>query len=96
MSDDSGLVRFQLDPANLPPLTDAQRAELDALAAMPDSAIDYSDIPPLPDAFWHTARRARPTAPRPESKNPAGIAANGVERSAMRNGYRDHSPYRPA
>lgn len=44
---DAETVRFQLDPANLPPLTKAQKAELDALEAMPDSSIDYSDAPAL-------------------------------------------------
>src|SRR3546814_11872665 len=39
---DADTVRFQLDPGNLPPLTEAQKAELDALQAMPDSGIDYS------------------------------------------------------
>src|SRR3546814_2116870 len=34
---DADTVRFQLDPGNLPPLTEAQKAELDALQAMPDS-----------------------------------------------------------
>lgn len=38
-------ARFRLDPADLPPLTDAQNAELEALKAMPDSDIDYSDAP---------------------------------------------------
>lgn len=33
----------------LPPLTDAQNAELKQLATMPDNQIDYSDIPELPD-----------------------------------------------
>src|SRR3546814_1096736 len=42
---DADTVRFQLDPGNLPPLTEAQKAELDALQAMPDSGIDYSDAP---------------------------------------------------
>lgn len=40
----------------MPPLTDEQQAELDALAARPDSAIDYSDIPPVED----TSRFYRP------------------------------------
>lgn len=53
------LVRYEVDLANLPPLTDEQKAELDALAAMPDEAIDYSDIPPLTDAFWDNAVRGR-------------------------------------
>jgi len=34
---------------NPDPLTDAQKAELDALAAMPDSTIDTSDMPPMTD-----------------------------------------------
>lgn len=38
-------VKFKLDPANLPPLTDEQRKRLQAIEAMPDEEIDYSDIP---------------------------------------------------
>jgi uncharacterized protein (DUF4415 family) len=38
-------VKFELDPKNPPALTAAQRKRLAALAAMPDSDIDYSDIP---------------------------------------------------
>jgi uncharacterized protein (DUF4415 family) len=37
-------VKFELDAKNPPPLTAAQRKRLDALAAMSDSDIDYSDI----------------------------------------------------
>jgi len=33
-------------------MTAARKAELKALAEMPDSSIDYSDIPPLDDKFW--------------------------------------------
>ncbi len=36
-------------------LTDKQIAELNALAAMPDEAIDFSDIPPLTEEFWKNA-----------------------------------------
>jgi uncharacterized protein (DUF4415 family) len=43
----------------LPPLTDEQRANLRALAARPDSEIDYSDIPPLTEEFWKNAVRGR-------------------------------------
>ena len=39
-------VKFKLDPNNPPPLTAQQRKRLKLLAAMPDSEIDYSDIPP--------------------------------------------------
>jgi len=50
-------VKYEVDLANLPPLTGDQEAELKALAAMPDSQIDYSDIPPLTDDFWKNAIR---------------------------------------
>ncbi len=39
-------TRFQLDPANLPALTPGEATRLEAIA------IDYSDIPELPDDFW--------------------------------------------
>lgn len=48
----SKTVRYEVDLNNLPPLTNEQKAELKALSEMPDSEIDYSDIPPLDDAFW--------------------------------------------
>ena len=41
----------------LPPLTPGQRAELDALAAMPDKAINTSDLPELKAKFWKNAVR---------------------------------------
>lgn len=50
-------VRHDIDLANLPPLTAGQEAELEALTARPDSAVDYGDIPPLNDAFWQNAVR---------------------------------------
>jgi uncharacterized protein (DUF4415 family) len=49
------IVKYELDLDNLPPLTEQQKVELAALKAMPDSAIDYSDIPPLTDSFWKNA-----------------------------------------
>ncbi len=51
------MVRFKVDLANMPPLTAAQRAELEALAAMPDEEIDFSDIPEATEDFWKTAVR---------------------------------------
>lgn len=51
------LVSRYVDLANPPPLTEAQKAKLEALAAIPDEAIDYSDIPPLTEAFWENAVR---------------------------------------
>lgn len=50
-------VKFELDLTKLPSITQAQRAELNTLAAMPDSEIDFSDIPPLDDSFWKNAVR---------------------------------------
>ena len=50
-------VRYEVDLNNLPPLTDKQKAELNALSEMPDSEIDTSDIPQLGDAFWKNAVR---------------------------------------
>jgi uncharacterized protein (DUF4415 family) len=39
------------------PLIGAQKAELEALAAIPDEQIDTSDIPPLSEAFWKNVVR---------------------------------------
>ena len=52
-------VRHEVELAQLPPLTEAQKAELTALAARPDDDIDYSDPPPLTEAFWKNASRGR-------------------------------------
>jgi len=51
------LVRHTVDLSNLPPLTAVQKAEVKAAVAMPDTAIDYSDIPPLSDEFWQNTVR---------------------------------------
>jgi uncharacterized protein (DUF4415 family) len=53
------LVRRDVDLAHLPPLTERQKAELEALAARPDGDIDYSEIPPLTAKFWSDAARGR-------------------------------------
>ena len=50
-------VTFDFDPARPAPLTAKQKAELKALAALPDEAIDTSDIPELSADFWKTAKR---------------------------------------
>jgi len=39
------------------PLTQRQRREIAAIAAKPDSEIDYSDIAPLREGFWKGALR---------------------------------------
>lgn len=56
----SSTVKLTLDPNNPPPLTDEQRARLEAVAAMPDNQIDYSDAPFLPDAVWMKAADSLP------------------------------------
>ena len=50
-------VYYEVDLNDLPALTDRQKAEIKALREMPDSEIDYSDIPPLDDTFWKNAIR---------------------------------------
>lgn len=50
----------------LPPLTEAQKADLKRLAAMPDAEIDTSDIPELTDA--QLAEMQRPEHFRPVKK----------------------------
>ena len=51
------LARYEVDLNNPPPLSKEQKAELKALSEMPDSEIDFSDIPPLTDDFWKNAVR---------------------------------------
>jgi uncharacterized protein (DUF4415 family) len=58
------IVRYELDLENLPPLTDEQKAELKALADLPDDQIDFSDIPPLSEEFWENAEQGRFYRPR--------------------------------
>jgi uncharacterized protein (DUF4415 family) len=47
-------IAYKLDFDNPPPLTEEQK---DRLAALEHRPIDYSDIPPLDDAFWKNAMR---------------------------------------
>jgi uncharacterized protein (DUF4415 family) len=51
------MVSYTLE--TLPPLTEADRAKLRALAARPDSEIDLSDIPEMTDEEWKNAERGR-------------------------------------
>lgn len=53
----SKTVRFELDLANMPALTEAQKAELEALAREQDQPADVSDVAALDDAFWRQAAR---------------------------------------
>ena len=61
---EGALMQYTLD--TLPPLTDAQKADLERLAALPDEEIDYSDIPELTDD--QLARMRRPEHFRPVKK----------------------------
>jgi len=51
------MVTYRREPGT--PLTAKQRQELEALAKMPDSQIDYSDIPPITEDAWKNAVRGR-------------------------------------
>jgi uncharacterized protein (DUF4415 family) len=53
------MVSFKLDVNNLPPLTEKQKKEVEALAAMPDEQIDLSDMPELTDDQLKNAVRLR-------------------------------------
>lgn len=48
------LVSYDAD--KVPPITEERRKELERLAQMPDSEIDYSDIPPLDEDFFKRAK----------------------------------------
>jgi uncharacterized protein (DUF4415 family) len=51
------MSKVKFKQGELPPLSEKRKAELEALAARPDSEIDYSDIPPLSEEFWKNAVR---------------------------------------
>ena len=52
-----GMVSFRREPGT--PLTEEERAELEALKNRPESEIATSDIPELTDAMWKNAVRGR-------------------------------------
>jgi len=54
------IVKRTLDLKKLPQLSAEQKARLDAVAAMPDEQVDYSDAPYLPDAVWMKAAEQLP------------------------------------
>lgn len=54
-TNEGNTVRRTIDQKRPPVITDAQKARLDAVAAIPDECIDYSDAPYLPDAVWAKA-----------------------------------------
>ena len=51
------MVEYVLDTQSPQPLTAEQKAELKKLTAMPESEIDFSDIPPLDERFFRNAVR---------------------------------------
>ncbi|WP_349509032.1 BrnA antitoxin family protein [Neorhizobium sp. NCHU2750] len=53
------MVRYRIDPSNVPPLTEKQKAELNALSQMRDDQIDYSDIAPSTDQQLASAQRGQ-------------------------------------
>jgi uncharacterized protein (DUF4415 family) len=53
------LVKRTVNLANPPALTKKQKAELGALSARPEGAIDFTDIPPLTEEFWKNAVRGK-------------------------------------
>lgn len=53
----SKTVKRELNPLEPPPMSETMKAEVEALKAMPDDEIDYSDIPPLADDFWRNTAR---------------------------------------
>lgn len=57
------LVKYRIDPDNPPPLSEAQKAEIERLLAMPEESIDFSDIPEKTD--WSNAVRFRDRFYRP-------------------------------
>lgn len=57
---ESNIIKRTLDPKKPPVLSTEQKARLDAVAAMPDARIDYSDAPYLPDAVWMKAATTLP------------------------------------
>ena len=58
----SNTVKRTLDLKKPPLLSAEQKARLDAVAAMPDEQIDYTDAPYLPDAVWMQAASQLPYA----------------------------------
>ncbi len=53
---DEHTIKRTFDPANLPVLSDKQRAMLAKLAEKSETEIDYSDAPPSsPNAEWYRA-----------------------------------------
>ena len=52
-------VKFVLDADRPPPLTEEQKKELEALAALREDQIDYSDLPPMAEEVLDQMFRPR-------------------------------------
>ena len=55
---ENNIVKQTLDLKKPPRFSAGQKARLEAVAAMPDEQIDYSDAPRLHDAVWMKAAEA--------------------------------------
>lgn len=51
-------VIYKVDGSDQPPLTEQEKAELEAQSKLSDKDIDTSEIPPLDETFWKVAERA--------------------------------------
>ena len=56
-----------LDNKNIPPLTEEELAEIEALKNMSDDEIDFSDIPEITEEEWRT--KFKPTRLRRKNLN---------------------------
>ena len=112
MSKKTNIIRHSIDLANPPALTRKQKAELEALQAMPDEAIDYSDIPALTEEAWEQSKPVvgrfyRPIKKQVTVRNDADVLAwlkaDGKGYQTRLNkvlreamAYEDHSITKPA
>jgi uncharacterized protein (DUF4415 family) len=60
---ENSIEKSALDPHDPQPLTPEQQVELEALDALSDDDIDYSDAPHTPDAQWKRVGLTLPVAP---------------------------------
>src|SRR5882724_5484198 len=75
------IVRYRTDPAVDRKLARDRRKRLEALETVPDSQIDFSDIPPLDEKFWSRAIQ-------PARYPPVPVDARVVEWFMKRSGNR--------
>ncbi len=69
-----------LEYFNLPPLNDSQKAELEALAKLPDDEIDFSDIPVASAEAWKGGVRGRFYKP---FKQEIGVSSRNGKNSTL-------------